>query len=104
MSQPMSRVIEDDRIIKAHTRRARDELEMALQIARSSVRGNPRARSVELDLARVLRLLEDVGTLVSKYPVEEPARGPSAAEKHKALRQRRAGDPAREQPLLEEND
>lgn len=107
MAQPLSQVIEDDRQIKVHVRRAQEQLEAALRIARRSVRGNPRARSVELDLARLLRSLEDVGTLASKYPVEEPAKGPSSVERHRALRdarQQKVKDLVDGQDLVEEND
>lgn len=110
MAQPLSQVLEDDRQIKAHARRAREQLEAALLIARRSVRGNPRARSVELDLARLLHALEDLGTLASKYPVEEPAKGPSSVERHRALRdardarQQKVKDLVDGQDLVEEND
>lgn len=107
MAQPLSQVLEDDRQIKACVRRAQEQLETALSIARRSVRGNPRARSVELDLARLLRSIEDVGTLASKYPVEEPAKGPSSVERHRALRearQQKVKDLVDGQDLVEEND
>lgn len=107
MALPFSQALEDDRRIKAHARRAHDELESALAIARRSVRGNPRARSVELDLARLLRALDDIGTLASKYPVEEPLNRVSLADKHRALRearQQKVKDLVDGQDLVEEND
>lgn len=114
MAQPFSQVLADDQQIKMHARRAQEQLEAALMIARRSVRGNPRARSIELDLARLLRGLEDLGTLASKYPVEEPAKTPSPVERHRLLRdarqqraearQQKVEDLVDGQDLVEEND
>lgn len=89
MAQSLSQVVEDDRRIRSHTRRAVDELTSALMIARAAGKMNPRARGVETELARVLHNLENMGTLASKYPIEpEPARV-SASDRHKEEREKR---------------
>lgn len=89
MAQSLSQVVEDDRRIRSHTRRAVEELTSALMIARASGKMNPRARGVETELARVLHNLEGMGTLASKYPIEPEPTRLSASDRHKAERDKR---------------
>ena len=109
MAQSLGQAQEDDRRVKAHTKRAHEELESALSIVRRSVRMNPKARSMELELARVLHGLDNLGTLVSRIPIEEPStRGPLSAEAHRARRalmeSKKVKDLVNGQDLVEKDD
>ena len=100
----INEVMEDDRKMRTHTRRAQEELEHALAIVRKSSRTNPRLRPIELDLSRALHALDNLGTLTSKYPVEEEPRYLTSAQKNKIQRDilRKAKASEEEKPLENE--